>query len=42
MTDYSENNKGQVSKLYGENTVFMILQHVVRVISNVFLGKTTD
>jgi hypothetical protein len=41
MTDYSENNKRHVSKLYGENTVCIILQHVVRVITNVFLGKTT-
>jgi len=42
MTDYSDNkNKRHVSMLYGENTVFVILQQVVRVITNVFLGKTT-
>lgn len=41
MTDYSENNKRHVSTLYGENTVFIILQHVARVITNVFIGKTT-
>jgi hypothetical protein len=38
MTDYSQNNK---STLYGENTVAVILQYVVRIITNVFLGKTT-
>ena len=41
MTDYSEHNKRHVSTLYGENTVFIILQHVVIVITNVFLGATT-
>jgi len=41
MTDYSENNKRHVSTLYGENTVFIILQNLVHVITNIFLGKTT-
>jgi len=41
-TDYSDNNNTRhVSMLYGENTVSIILQHVVHVITNVFLGKTT-
>jgi len=40
MTDYSGNNKRHVSKLCGEDTVFIILQHMVRVIANVFLDKT--
>ena len=42
MTYYSDNNNQiHVSMLYGENIVFIILQHMVRVITSVFLGKTT-